>query len=116
MQDQIRKQGIGGGWGSGKHPNCGGLYTSQLAGVNWDAVHLTEWLALLSIGGRYPTQRQISLDGLTGSGSQFNFGNTSSPRLDAAQRTQERISQSGEDLEQLRIRGGLNLWGQGGKP
>jgi conjugal transfer mating pair stabilization protein TraN len=115
MQEQIRIQGVDGGWGSGKHPNCGGLTPAQLAGVNWDAVDLSEWLALLAIGGQYPTQRDVSIDGLTGSGSQFNFSNTSSPRPDAASRTQGRIEQSGVDLEQSRIQGGLNLWGQGGQ-
>jgi conjugal transfer mating pair stabilization protein TraN len=111
MQEQIRAQGIDGGWGSAKTPKCGGLMTSQLALVNWDQVDLSEWLGLLAIGGEYPTQRQITIDGLTGSGSQFNFNGD---RPDAAQRTLERIEQSGEDLEQLRIQGGLNLWGQGG--
>lgn len=113
MQEQIRKQGIGGGWGSAKNPKCGGLLVSELAAVNWDAVDLSEWLALLTIGGVYPTQKEASLESYTGSGSQFNFGNTSTPRPNAAQRTQDRISESGEDLEQLRIQGGLNLWGQG---
>lgn len=107
-------QGVDGGWGSAKNPRCDGLYTSQLAAVNWDAVDLREWLALLAIGGQYPTQRDVNIDGLTGSGSAFNFQNTSSPRPNAAQRTQNRINESGEDLEQLRIQGGLNLWGQGG--
>ena len=45
-----------------------------VGGVNWDAVDLSEWLGLLAIGGEYPTQRQITIDGLTGSGSQFNLG------------------------------------------
>jgi len=106
-------QGVDGGWGSGKHPRCEGLTPAQLAGVNWDAVDLSEWLALLAIGGQYPTQRDVSIDSLTGSGSALNFGNTSSPRPDAATRTLGKIDQSGEDLEQLRIQGGLNLWGQG---
>jgi len=114
VQEQTRgKQGTAGGFGSGKNPRCDGLTAAQLSAVNWDAVDLSEWLALLSIGGQYPTQRDVSIDGLTGSGSAFNFSNTSSPRPDAAQRTQDRISESGEDLEQLRIQGGLNLWGQG---
>lgn len=113
MQEQIRMQGVDGGWGSGKHPRCEGLTPAQLAGVNWDAVDLSEWLALLAIGGQYPTQRDVSIDSLTGSGSALNFGNTSSPRPDAATRTLGKIDQSGEDLEQLRIQGGLNLWGQG---
>lgn len=113
MQEQIRMQGVDGGWGSGKHPRCEGLTPAQLAGVNWDAVDLSEWLALLAIGGQYPTQRDVSIDSLTGSGSALNFGNTSSPRPDAATRTLGKIDQSGEDLEQLRIQGGLSLWGQG---
>ena len=111
FQEQVRKQIDG--WGSAKNPNCKGLLPSELAGVNWDEVDLSEWLAILQISGRFPTQRDLSLDGLTGSGSQFNFNNNSSPRPDAATRIQNRIDQSGEDLEQLRIEGGLNLWQQG---
>lgn len=112
FQEQVRKQIDG--WGSAKNPNCKGLLPSELDGVNWDEVDLSEWLAILQVSGRYPTQRDLSIDGLTGSGSQFNFSNTSSPRLDAATRTQERINESGEDLEQLRIQGGLNLFHEGG--
>lgn len=111
FQEQVRKQIDG--WGSAKNPNCHGLLPSELAGVNWDQVDLSEWLAILQISGRFPTQRNLSLDGLTGSGSQFNFEDTSSPRPDAATRIQNRIDQSGENLEQLRIQGGLNLWQQG---
>ncbi len=114
VQEQTRgKQGTAGGFGSGKNPRCDGLTAAQLSAVNWDAVDLSEWQALLAIGGQYPTQREISIDSLTGSGSAFNFKNTGSPRPDAATRTQQRIEQSGEDLDQLRIQGGLNLWGQG---
>jgi conjugal transfer mating pair stabilization protein TraN len=116
MQEQIRKQGVDGGWGSGHHPRCEGLSVSELSQVNWDQVDLSEWLALLTIGGSYPTQRVLTIDGLTGSGSQFNFDNTSTPRPDTATRLQKQIDASGVDLEQQRIQSGLNLWGQGPPP
>jgi conjugal transfer mating pair stabilization protein TraN len=112
MQEQIRNQIDH--WGSAKSPNCAGLTASELAAVNWDLVDLSEWLALLNIAGKYPTQREVTLEGLTGSGSQFNFNNTTDPRPNTAQRTLDRINESGEDLEQLRIEGGMRLWGMGG--
>lgn len=109
LQEQVRKQGLG--WGSGKHPKCDGLTGPELAQVNWDQVDLSEWLGLLSIAGKLPTQKDMSIDGLTGVGAPLNFDNTTNPRPDAVQRTQERLNYTGEDLEQLRNQKDLQMWG-----
>ena len=115
MQEQIRAQ-LGLGWGETDEPDCDGLLISQLEEVNWDQIDLSEWMALLAIAGEHPTQREFTVDGLTGSGSQFNFENTDpeTVRQDATTRTLERINQSGVDLDQMRIEGDLQMWGQGG--
>jgi len=114
MQEQIRAQ-LRIDWGDADDPNCDGLFIYQLEDVDWDQIDLSEWLALLAVAGEYPTQREFTLDGLTGSGSQWNFGNTDpdSIRPDAATRTLDRLNQDGVDIEQMRIKGGLQLWGQG---
>ena len=113
LQEQVRGQ-LQRGWGNPDEPDCSGLRASELAQVNWDQVDLSEWLALLSIAGEMPTQRDLSLTGLTGSGSQFAFdGQVARP--DAAERTVERLGvyqeQTGQELEQLRIDRNLRQWG-----
>ena len=117
MEEQIRKQGIDGAWGTSKNPRCEGLSVGDLSAVDWSRVDLSEWLALLTIGGVYPTQRTMTLDGLTGSGSQFNL-DPDNPRPDTLQRLQDQINTSqintGQDLENTRIQKGLDLWGQPG--
>ncbi len=114
LQEQIRVQ-TDHSWGSAEGPDCAGLRMNELAQVNWDQIDLSEWLGLLAIAGESPDQRELSLSGLTGSGSQFNFDGQAG-RLDAATRTTERLGtyqeQTGQDLEQLRIERGLNMWGQ----
>ena len=113
LQEQVRAQ-TGRSWGSGKEPDCGGLRPPELAQVDWNRVDLSEWLALLSLAGEMPTQRDLSLTGLTGSGSQFAFDGQA-PRPDAAQRTQERLGlyqeQTNQTLENLRIERNLRQWG-----
>lgn len=113
LQEQVRVQ-LNRGWGSPKEPDCSGLRAGELANVDWNRIDLSEWLALLSIAGEMPTQRDLSLAGLTGSGSQFAFDGRIA-RPDAAQRTQERLGlyqqQTGQTLEQLRINRNLNQWG-----
>lgn len=111
LQEQIRMQ-TGHSWGGAESPDCSGLHPAELAQVNWDQVDLSEWLALLTMAGVAPQQRTYTLDGLTGSGSPWNFADTADPRPDAAARTQDRLGYTGQDLEQLRINRGLELWGQ----
>ncbi len=69
---------------------------------------------MLSIAGERPSQRDLSLAGLTGSGSQFAFDGQID-QLDAAARSQERLGlyqqQTGQTLEDLRINRNLQEWG-----
>ncbi|MDD3580105.1 MAG: conjugal transfer protein TraN [Desulfobacca sp.] len=111
MQEQIRGQ-LGLGWGETDDPDCDGLLISQLEEVNWDQVDLSEWMALLAVSGEYPTQREFTIDGITGSGSQWNLNPPEAPRQDAAERTIERLNQEGVDLEDIRQQRAADLWGQ----
>lgn len=53
IMEQVRPQL--GGFGSKKHPNCGGVSPQELESVNWDAVDLSEWTVRLSDAGLLPT-------------------------------------------------------------
>ncbi|MEA3240097.1 MAG: conjugal transfer protein TraN, partial [Pseudomonadota bacterium] len=53
IMEQVRPQL--GGFGSKKHPNCGGLTLQELADVNWDVIDLSEWTVRLSDAGLLPT-------------------------------------------------------------
>ena len=110
FQEQIRLQSqVGRPWGEAKGPDCRGLSGYELAQVNWDQVDLSEWMALLNIAGQHPAQKTMTADGLTGSGSPWNFENNNRP--DVIQRTQERLNYTQEDLEKLRIQSELQMWG-----
>jgi hypothetical protein len=54
MNEQIRVQGIAGGWGTPQRPNCGGIGIGELANVDWDRVDLSEWEAILFEAGLLP--------------------------------------------------------------
>lgn len=112
MQEQIRGQ-LGISWGEPDDPDCHGLLISELENVDWEKIDLSEWLALLNLSGKYPTQKTMSIEGLTGPGSSLDFGTTSEPRQDARTRIVERLEQAG-NLEEKRIEWWLNKWGQGG--
>ena len=81
--------------------------------VNWDLVDLSEWMGLLMLAGKLPTQKEMTIEGLTGSGSYLNFGNTPEARPNLTERTLERLNFTGEDLEKLRITKELMMWGVG---
>ncbi len=106
LQEQIRPQ-LGLGWGSPKNPDCRGITVGELARVNWNRVHLDEWLGILAQTGQLPTQRDLSLPGLTGTGNLLDqqTGN----RLDTRARTQERLD--GIDVDGIRTQVGQDLWG-----
>lgn len=110
LQEQVRKQPqVGRPWGKAQDPNCLGLTGPDLARVDWNQVNLDEWIGLLNLAGKYPTQKTMTADGVTGSGSPWNFDNNGRP--DVIQRTQDRLNYTGEDLEKLRIQKGLQGWG-----
>ena len=96
IQQQIRPL-LGLSWGSAKNPQCGGIPLNRLAEVDWTQVNLDEWLGILQANGKLPEPSSIDLDSLTGAGSVFNTDGT---RLNAADRTHERLN--GVDLDAVR--------------
>lgn len=109
LQEQIRGQ-LGIGWGSAKSPSCAPLSIRQLESVNWDAINLDEWVAILVANNRLPTVENINIEKLTGAGSVLNVDGQGRPST--AQRTQEYMNSVGKidsTREQLR----QNMWGQG---
>lgn len=93
LQEQIRPQ-VGRGWGNPKSPACTGISVPDLQQVNWSAVNLDEWVAILAQGGKLPTVNSADLENLTGTGSTLNSG---AGRLDASERTVRRL----QELEPL---------------
>jgi hypothetical protein len=57
MVEQMRAQGIGPAWGTGKRPNCEGIAIAQLEAVDWSRVDLSEWEAILFEAGLVPDPR-----------------------------------------------------------
>ena len=57
MIEQMRAQGIGPPWGTGKRPNCEGIAIAQLETVDWSRVDLSEWEAILFEAGLVPDPR-----------------------------------------------------------
>lgn len=52
IMEQARAQL--GGFGSQQSPNCQGLSPSELAGLNWNAIDLSEWVGILQEQGLLP--------------------------------------------------------------
>ena len=104
LNEQIRPQ-LGRGWGSAKNPDCRGIDVQDFARVDWNQVHLDEWLAILFATGHFPSAETLDIEGLTGSGSLLSGG---AARPDAAGRTLERTT--GTDAEQRRIDAEDELW------
>ena len=112
LQEQVRKQPqVNRPYGEADSPDCSGLTAVDLQLVNWDLVDLSEWMGLLMLAGKLPTQKEMTIEGLTGSGSYLNFGNTPEARPNLTERTLERLNFTGEDLEKLRIIKELMMWG-----
>jgi hypothetical protein len=57
MVEQMRAQGIGPEWGTGKRPNCEGIAIAALETVDWSRVDLSEWEAILFEAGLVPDPR-----------------------------------------------------------
>ncbi|WP_207462135.1 conjugal transfer mating pair stabilization protein TraN [Azospirillum sp. SYSU D00513] len=88
IQEQVHLQPqVGMTWGTPEEPNCDGLTTDKMELVDWSAVNLDEWLALLAETGHLPNESTVNIGALTGAGSFFNTGD----RTDAAARATERV-------------------------
>lgn len=89
LQEQVRPQ-LDIGWGTPKNPDCRGLTTAEMEGVNWDLVDLTEWLGILAETGNMATDLTLTPDGLTGTGSSLDVDDT---RADVVDRTATKINE-----------------------
>ena len=106
INEQVRPQ-LGRDWGEPDAPLCGGLSVTELARVDWSRVNLDEWLAILYETGHFPTLPTLTIEDLTGAGSEFAV--QAQGRADAASRTARRAE--GIDSEQVRMDAEGELWG-----
>ncbi|MFC1380859.1 MAG: conjugal transfer mating pair stabilization protein TraN [gamma proteobacterium symbiont of Clathrolucina costata] len=97
INTQIRPQ-INRPYGDVRNPDCGGIDISEVENIDWSQVDLGEWTALLSQNNLLPDVNAMTLDSLTGSGSDMNL--ITGDRVDAEQRTQQRLD--GLDVDQIR--------------
>jgi conjugal transfer mating pair stabilization protein TraN len=104
MHEQVRPQ-LGRGWGTPKSPDCEGLSVADFQRVDWSAVNLDEWMALLVQTGHYPDLSTMGIDRLTGNGSDLA---TKTGRPNAQARTIERVN--GVDSDQVRNAAERQLW------
>lgn len=95
MQEQIRPQ-LGMGFGSAKSPDCSGIPIERFGHVNWDGVDLDEWLGILQATNNFPATSGLSLENMTGAGSNFDTGE----RLNTLDRNLNRLE--GIDADNVR--------------
>lgn len=106
INEQIRPQ-LDRGWGPAKSPDCTGISITDLARIDWSQVDLSEWLSILLETGHFPTAETLTMDQLTGSGSELAIQGQG--REDAATRSVRRTQ--GLDSDQLRQDSQYELWG-----
>ncbi len=104
MNEQLRPQ-LGRGWGTPKQPDCEGVNVSDFQRIDWSAVNLDEWMALLVQTGHYPTMNAMGIEALTGTGSDLA---TKAGRPNAEIRSVDRVS--GMDSDQARGAAERQLW------
>jgi conjugal transfer mating pair stabilization protein TraN len=113
LQEQIRPQ-LGWDFGDPKSPECQGIPIGKLADVDWSKVNLKEWINILTNTGRLPTSdtpQKLTLDVLTGTGSDLNY---TGGRHNAADRTQLRLDDI--DMNQTRQDAEDQGWSLGPPP
>jgi conjugal transfer mating pair stabilization protein TraN len=89
INQQVRNQTDGWGWGSARSPDCSGIPLSMFEMIDWARVDLSEWIAILAISGVLPSADNVSIERLTGTDSSLNV--SSPERMDAETRTRERL-------------------------
>ncbi|WP_295391006.1 conjugal transfer protein TraN [uncultured Thiodictyon sp.] len=104
MNEQVRPQ-LGRGWGTPKQPDCEGVNVSDFQRIDWSAVNLDEWMALLVQTGHYPNMNAMGIEALTGTGSDLA---TKAGRPNAEVRSVDRVS--GMDSDQARGAAERQLW------
>jgi len=112
MQQEIRKQPhMGLSWGSPKAPNCSAITTQMLEQVDWERVNLDEWIAIMQASGQLPDASTMTIDALTGIGSNMD---TDGSRRNVQQRTLERLE--GIDVDAARREAADTMVVETGKP
>lgn len=106
VQEQARPQ-LGRGWGVPEAPDCTGIRMGELQALDWNAINLDEWLAMLAQTGHFPNPNNVSLDRRTGNGSVL-AGTEGRP--DSANRSAERLRQV--DVDGQRTQAETQLWKQ----
>ncbi|RME59352.1 hypothetical protein D6779_04420 [Candidatus Parcubacteria bacterium] len=92
IQEGIR-QDLGYGWGSARHPSCGGIPIDRLKDADWSKVNWAEWEALLNIANlNYANPAQRTLENLTSSPANPVL-NSDGERPDAVERTKQRLQE-----------------------
>ena len=109
LNEQITEQ-LGISYGDLDNPQCEGIPIARMEEVDWDAINLDEWLAILAISGALPgsenSTTDLDIESLTGTGSTFDFeGLSGIERENAAERALSRLdseetSSVNEDLRQ----------------
>ncbi|KZL22680.1 conjugal transfer mating pair stabilization protein TraN [Pseudovibrio sp. Ad37] len=89
IQEQARPQ-LGESFGSAKNPQCGGLTIEQVGELDWDQMDLSEWIGILDQTGNWPSAEDMTIDNLTGFGSDLNTDGT---RKDVITRTTDRLDE-----------------------
>lgn len=97
INEQIRPQ-LARPFGDPKNPDCGGITVSEVGSIDWSKVDLGEWTALLTQFNLMPDPSKMTMDSITGSGSNLNRINGT--RVDAGQRANTRLD--GIDIDQKR--------------
>lgn len=118
IQEQARPQlGMGTSarpFGPTKSPNCDGIPLDRISEINWDEINLDEWLAILQQNGHFPEAGNISMDSLTGSGSDFNIHGDREPADVRAMNRIDDIDVDGKRMEASEMIP-INPGGSGGK-
>ena len=109
MNEQIRKQGdiLGvefDGFGTPREPKCAGIPLEKVDKVDWDRIDLSEWIALLDSTGNLPNDTTISIESLTGKGSELDVDGD---RLNTIERMLKRLE--GTNVDEARTVTGQEL-------
>lgn len=85
-----------------KSPDCSGISVSQMQNLNWEAMDLSEWTAMLQKFNLGPQMNaaEMNMDKLTGSGTIYNQMFPDSQRSNAVDRTSQRMEDI--DLDEMK--------------
>ena len=107
-QDSAVPQ-FGRDFGSSDVANCRGLTSGEVQSLDWAALDLDQWIAILGTAQRFPDPGKLTPDGLTGTGNFLDLTSPNEPRPDIISRTRQRLE--GIDTDQVRRRGSDELRG-----